>query len=147
MTRGTDMLIRTPRRLNTASAIMGLAVLATVAAASPSMAAGSASIAGSWAGSGTLRLDEGNEEKVRCRVTYGRIAGQEFSLSARCATSSNALDQTGQLKRVSENQYVGDIHNRQFNLSARVTVTVSGSQQVVAISSSHGSASLNLKRR
>ena len=66
---------------------------------------------------------------------------------ARCATSGTHIDQSGQLKRLSADRYVGNIHNEQFNVTARVTVTVSGRHQTVSISSDQGSATIRLKRR
>ena len=125
------------------------AVVSLAAALVPlqAQAADTVSISGNWAGSGVVQLQAGNKERVSCRVKYGRIAGQNFSVSARCATSGTRVDQTGQLKRISANRYIGNIRNSQFNVSARVVVTVSGQRQTVAITSEHGSANLNLRRR
>ena len=127
----------------------GAALITLTAALAPMQAqsAGTVSISGQWAGKGVVQFQAGKKERVSCRVKYGRIAGQNFSVSARCATSGTSVDQTGQLKRVSANRYIGSIRNKQFNVSARVVVTVSGQRQVVSISSEHGSASLDLKRR
>ncbi len=121
--------------------------MAGLLALGPAEAAGQVSISGSWAGTGVVNLEGGNKERVTCKVKYGRIAGQDFSVDARCATSGTRVDQTGQLKRVSTNRYVGNLHNEQFNVSARVEVTVRGSRQTVSISSAQGSASLRLSRR
>ncbi len=111
------------------------------------LAANGASIKGNWIGTGHVKLQSGNRERVSCRVKYGRIAGQEFSVNARCATAAAHIDQSGQLKRLSADRYVGNIHNEQFNVSARVTVTVSGGRQTVSITSDQGSATIRLKRR
>ncbi|MEM7778677.1 MAG: hypothetical protein AAF732_24115 [Pseudomonadota bacterium] len=110
-------------------------------------AAGPASISGNWSGTGTVKLKSGNQERVTCRVKYGRIAGQEFSLNAKCATGSTRVDQLGELKRVSANRYVGEVQNVQFGVQARVTIVVSGQNQSVSITSDQGSASLRLRRR
>ena len=112
----------------------------------PAMAAGP-SISGQWVGKGTVVLSSGAKESVRCRVRYGRVAGQTFSLTARCATGATRIDQSGELERISKNRYVGQVHNKQFGVNARVKITVAGRRQTVAISSSHGRATINLKRR
>ena len=129
--------------------LAGLAIATATMVQLPgqSFAASAASIKGNWVGTGQVKLQSGNQERVSCRVKYGRIAGQEFSVVARCATSGTHIDQSGQLKRLSADRYVGNIHNEQFNVTARVTVTVSGGRQTVSISSNQGSATLRLKRR
>ena len=116
-------------------------------AAPTTLAANPASISGDWAGSGTMKLQSGSKERVRCRVKYGRIAGQDFSLNARCATSGTSIDQTGKLTRVSKGRYIGSVHNEQFNVSAKITIKVSGGHQEVSISSKEGTANIRLKRR
>lgn len=128
-------------------ASLSLSLLATLQLAGVASAAGAPSISGQWAGRGTVVLESGAREPVRCRVQYRRVAGQTFSLTARCATGSASIDQTGELQRVGRNRYVGRVHNRQFNVSARVRITVAGSRQTVAISSAHGRATMRLKRR
>ena len=133
---------------NAASAAAVVAALAAFQMASPAAhAASPASISGNWSGSGMFKLKSGNQERVRCRVKYGRIAGQDFSLNARCATSGTNIDQTGKLTRVSKGRYVGNVHNEQYNVSAKIVVTVSGSHQDVSISGNEGSAKIRLKRR
>jgi hypothetical protein len=135
--------------LNGRKLSIGLATAALMAIQLPigATAANATSIKGNWFGSGTFRLQEGKTERFRCRVKYGRIAGQDFSVSARCATSGTRLDQTGQLTRISTNRYVGNLRNEQFNVSARVIVTVAGPRQTVSISSKHGTANIVLSRR
>ena len=134
--------------INRCFALAGAAaVLAIFHFSMPAIAATGASIKGQWAGTGSVKQTSGDEERVRCRVTYGRISGQDFSLKARCATNAARIDQSGQLKRVSNNRYVGRVHNELFNISAKVLVTVSGQRQKVDILSENGSASLVLNRR
>lgn len=123
------------------------AVLLSCAAPLTIASANAASISGTWAGTGTVKLEAGSSEIVRCQVTYNRISGQNFSLSARCATSSTRIDQAGELTRVSNGRYVGSVHNQQYNVSAKVKIKVSGNRQVVRISSGKGSANLTLRRR
>lgn len=123
------------------------ALLAMAQTAGLANAAGTSSISGRWVGKGTVVLNSGAKELVRCRVKYGRVAGQIFSLTARCATGATSIDQSGELERVSKNRYVGQVHNKQFGVSARVRVTVAGRRQTVAISNSQGRATISLNRR
>jgi hypothetical protein len=135
-------------KLNGRKLSTGLAMAALVALQMPvATAAHAASITGNWFGSGVFKLQKGKTERFRCRVKYGRIAGQDFSVSARCATSGTRLDQIGQLTRVSTNRYVGSLRNEQFNVSASVTITVAGPRQTVSIQSKHGTARIVLSRR
>ncbi len=122
-------------------------VLAVALAPTVGLAAANSSISGKWAGKGTVRLQSGKTEHVSCRVAYGRIAGQNFSLQARCATSGGRIDQAGELTRVRPNRYVGSVQNKQFNVSATIKIHVSNNKQVVIISSSEGKARIRLSRR
>ena len=106
-----------------------------------------ASISGKWRGNGIATLEKGSQERVRCQVTYGRIAGQNFSLKARCASGAGRLNQVGQLTRVAKGKYVGTVVNQEFSVRARVAVTVQGNRQNVRITSNKGSANLTLQRR
>ena len=137
---------RNARRFSARTATAGLAILAFGIGlnASPAEAA---SITGKWRGGGTYKLADGNKEEVRCSVTYGRVAGQEFSVNARCSSGAGRVDQTGTLVRKSSNYYVGTVINTQYSVTARVSVRVTGKTQSVSISSNQGSASLSLKRR
>lgn len=134
-------MLASPRLFaRTILSVIALFFIAPAATAGPS-------ISGQWVGKGTVVLSSGAKERVRCRVKYGRVAGQTFSLSARCATGGTRIDQSGELERVSKNRYVGEVHNKQFGVLARVKITVAGRRQTVAISSRHGHATISLKRR
>lgn len=118
-----------------------------VVAGAASTPASAASIAGKWRGNGVATLESGAKERVRCQVTYGRIAGQDFSLKARCASGAGRLSQVGQLTRVATGRYVGSVVNQEFSVRAKVAITVQGAKQRVVITSDKGSATLQLKRR
>ena len=128
-------------------AMSTLALFGVLLAAMPVQSATSASISGKWRGQGTLVLKSGSKERFRCNVNYHRVAGQDFSVKARCANGSGSFDQTGQLRRVNNSRYVGTIRNLQFNVSGSVAISVSGNSQNVTISSSEGSAKIKLTRR
>ncbi len=126
--------------------VLGLFLLTISQMALPHMAH-AASISGNWRGGGTVTLNSGAKEYVRCRVRYGRTGGKNFSVNARCATASGKFVQVGNVRRVKKNRYIGTVRNTEFNISARVVITVRGKSQGVSLSSSEGSAKLRLKRR
>jgi hypothetical protein len=62
-----------------------------------------AGMAGNWAGGGTITLDDGSRERVRCRASY-QVASVNMSMTLTCASDSykfnlgaNVVDQGGQV--------------------------------------------------
>src|ERR1700743_3180966 len=60
-----------------------------------------AGIAGNWAGGGTVTLDDGSRERIRCRASYA-VAGASMTMTLTCASdaykfqlSANVVDQGG----------------------------------------------------
>jgi hypothetical protein len=60
-----------------------------------------AGMAGNWSGSGTVTLDDGSNERIRCRATY-QVTGPNMSMSLTCASdaykfnlTANVVDQAG----------------------------------------------------
>lgn len=123
-----------------------LLVAAALALAAPGSAS-AASLDGTWSGGGFVKPSSGNSEKVRCRVSYDRQTDKVFGVTATCATPSNKIYQTGTVLKVSEDRYVGDFYNGQFDISGRVRVTVQGSRQTVTFSSAKGTGKMELRRR
>ena len=87
------------RRLLMAAAVL----FAASAAPSPSQAQSGpfAGLAGSWNGGGTVTLDDGSKERIRCRATY-QVAGANMTMTLTCASdaykfqlSANVVDQGG----------------------------------------------------
>lgn len=109
--------------------------------------AGAASLEGVWSGSGVVNPKDGQREKVRCRISYGRESENVFSVSATCATASVKFRQTGKLLKVNPTRYVGDFHNPEYDVSGRVRVIVRGSVQTVTFKSARGSGSVTLTKR
>jgi hypothetical protein len=57
-----------------------------------------AGMAGVWAGGGTVTLDDGSSERIRCRATYAVGAGGAgLNMSLLCASDSYRFDLTGNL--------------------------------------------------
>ena len=60
-----------------------------------------AGMAGNWAGGGTVTLDDGSRERLRCRASYA-VAGAQMTMTLTCASdaykfqlSANVVDQGG----------------------------------------------------
>jgi len=80
-----------------------VAFFLTAFAASTSYAQSStfAGMAGTWSGPGTVTLDDGSNERIRCRATY-QVTGPNMSMSLTCASdaykfnlTANVVDQGG----------------------------------------------------
>src|SRR4051812_42764726 len=61
-----------------------------------------AGMAGNWSGGGTITLDDGSRERVRCRAGY-QVAGPNMTMALTCASDAykfnlgaNVVDQGGQ---------------------------------------------------
>jgi len=44
-------------------------------------------MAGTWSGSGSVTLDDGSSERIRCRATY-RVTGPRMAMSLICASDA-----------------------------------------------------------
>ena len=66
-----------------------VAFFLTAFAASTSYAQSSAfaGMAGTWSGPGTVTLDDGSNERIRCRATY-KVAGASMDMSLTCASDA-----------------------------------------------------------
>lgn len=92
------------RRLPPAAAILFLfALFATGLGPSTSQAQSGpfAGLAGNWAGGGSVTLDDGSRERLRCRASYA-VAGINMTMTLTCASdsyrfilSANVVDQGG----------------------------------------------------
>ena len=88
---GTQFSIR---RLPIAAAVLLTAASLAASLGSPSQAqSGSpfAGMAGRWAGGGTVSLDDGSTERIRCRATYA-VGGPSLNMSLTCASDSYKFD-------------------------------------------------------
>ena len=66
-----------------------VAFFMAASAASPSQAQSSAfaGMAGTWSGGGTVTLDDGSSERIRCRATY-HVTGASMQMSLTCASDA-----------------------------------------------------------
>ena len=87
----TPKIIKVIRRLTWAA----VAVLGVALAASPGYAQSGpfAGMAGNWSGGGTVTLDDGSTERIRCRATYAVGAGGNgLNQNLTCASDSYKFD-------------------------------------------------------
>jgi hypothetical protein len=83
------------RRLATAAFLLG-----TIGLCTPSQAQSGgpfAGMAGSWSGGGTVGLDDGSTERIRCRATYA-VAGRNMDLTLTCASDSYKFSLRGSVQ-------------------------------------------------
>ena len=132
-----------------------------------------ASLAGAWAGNGTLTMANGSTESLRCRANYDvSDGGAALKLSLRCASQSYNFDLGGnvtyQAGRISgtwsetSRNVNGSISGRananqvqaaatSEGLSANLSLTTNGNRQTVSIRSTGNAdiagVSLDLSRR
>jgi hypothetical protein len=71
-----------------------LLITAAFGASSHAQSGPFAGMAGRWAGGGTVSLDDGSTERIRCRATYA-VAGPEMQLNLLCASDSYRFDLQG----------------------------------------------------
>ena len=73
------------RRLTFAAVAFFLAAFA--ASTSYAQSSAFAGMAGTWSGGGTVTLDDGSSERIRCRATY-KVSGASMDMSLTCASDA-----------------------------------------------------------
>jgi hypothetical protein len=149
-----------------------IAILAASAFSPPSHAQSSPfnGLAGVWSGGGTVTLDDGSSERIRCKATYAvGEAGRGLNQTLACASDSYKFDLrsnviaegnaiTGSWSEMSRN-ISGTIQGHSGNgliqvtasaagFTANIAVSTHGNRQSVSIKSegSFRSATINLSR-
>ena len=149
-------------------ALLGAAVFGSSTYAQSGAFAG---MAGVWAGSGVVTLDDGSTERIRCRATDAVGAGGNgLNLTLLCASDSyrfdltgNVIAQGGELEGTwgeSSRGLRGNLRGRGANgnfqviatapgLTANLSLTTRGNRQSIVIRSESGfrNASISLSRR
>jgi hypothetical protein len=82
----------TVRRLLVAAAV--LFFTATSGAPSHAQSGPFAGMAGRWAGGGTVSMEDGSTERIRCRAAYA-VSGPQMQLNLLCASDSYRFDLKG----------------------------------------------------
>ena len=149
-----------------------VAMLAAAAFSTPSQAQSGPfnGLAGVWSGSGTVTLDDGSSERIRCRATYAvGEAGRGLNQTLTCASDSYKFDLranvvadgndiSGSWSEISRN-ISGTIQGRASSgviqvvasaagFNANISLTTRGNRQSVSIrsESSFRSANITLSR-
>jgi hypothetical protein len=77
-------------------AVIALFVVSVSGSASYAQSGPFAGLAGNWSGGGTVTLDDGSTERIRCRASYAVGAGgAALNLSLICASDSYKFDLRG----------------------------------------------------
>jgi hypothetical protein len=130
---GTSEFCDNARRLTFAAVAFFLAAFATSTGYGQSSAF--AGMAGNWSGGGTVMLDDGSSERIRCRATY-KVNGSSMDMSLTCASDAykfNLLAEvvaaggqvTGKWSETSRN-IGGSIQGNGANGSFQVTAQAAG---------------------
>jgi hypothetical protein len=79
--------MRVSSLVSTSIVLASLLAAGSAEAASPFRA-----LAGSWVGGGTLSMQSGERERLRCRAAYDTDGGEQLRLNIRCASDSYNID-------------------------------------------------------
>ena len=142
----TGMCNLTPTLALVSAVVLGVLAQLQSGSAQPKSKTQPASLAGSWSGGGVVTFASGSRERARCRAHYSQRSSTTYVLNATCATASGRATQTASLRSAGANRYQGSFYNSDYGVSGSISVVVRGSSQSVHLSSSAGSASLQLSR-
>ena len=147
----TSALVVT-RRLLMAAAVLFVSSLA----ASPSHAQSGpfAGLAGAWSGGGTVTLDDGSKERIRCRATYAP-AGASMAMTLTCASdaykfalSANVEDRggaiTGSWTEASRN-ISGSLEGRGGGGSFEVVASTAGFNSNISLHTAGNKQSIGMR--
>ncbi|MBN9596526.1 MAG: hypothetical protein J0G36_14375 [Afipia sp.] len=101
-------------------------------------------MSGVWSGKGTISLESGAREAIRCRATYAvRADGNALQQTLRCASDSYKIELTSNVV-ASGNKLSGTWSESTRNVSGDVQGTVAGEKFQVVVSAGTFSADLAL---
>ncbi len=102
-----------------------------------------AGLAGGWHGGGTVSLDDGSSERIRCRATYA-VAGPSMEMSLTCASDSyrfnlqgNVVSQGGAISGTwseSSRNVSGTLQGRGGNGNFQVIASAGGFNAEISLS-------------
>jgi hypothetical protein len=111
-------------------------------------------MAGTWAGSGTVTLDDGSNERIRCRATY-KVAGATHGNGLTCASDAYRFNLQGAVvaaggevsgtwSETSQN-VGGNIQGRGANGSFQVVVQAGGFNASIALKTAGNKQQIAMK--
>jgi hypothetical protein len=91
-------------------------------------------LAGSWKGSGQVRLADGRSERLSCRGYYTqKDGGSELTLAIRCQSDANKIEMRGTLNNKA-GRVSGHWEERNFNAEGDLSGSASGNKISLRIS-------------
>jgi hypothetical protein len=91
-------------------------------------------LAGTWKGSGQVRLADGHSERLSCRGYYTqKDGGSELTLAIRCQSDANKIEMRGTLNNRS-GRLGGHWEERNFNAEGDLSGSASGNKISLRIS-------------
>jgi len=148
----TSKFFARARRLSFAAVAFFIAAIAT--SASHAQSGPFAGLAGNWAGGGTVTLDDGSSERIRCRATY-RVGGPNMEMTLTCASdaykfnlTASVVDQggaiVGQWSETSRG-ITGSLSGRGGGGNFQVTAVTAGFNANIALKTTGNKQSVNIK--
>lgn len=106
-----------------------------------------AALNGSWSGGGQVAMNNGTNERIRCRVSYAVAGGgNSTQQDLRCASDSYKVDLSSNVRH--SNGYIsGNWSERTRNVGGTITGTVSGNHIQALVDGNGFSAMLNVTTR
>jgi hypothetical protein len=147
------------RGLIRGSILGAVAILAASAFSTPSQAQSGPfnGLAGVWSGAGSVTLDDGSSERIRCKATYAvGEGGRGLNQTLTCASDSYKFDfrtnviaaegneVTGSWSEISRN-ISGTIQGRSGNGLIQVTASAAGFSANIAVSTHGNRQSVSIK--
>lgn len=123
--------------LRVATGLASLVAMVLSAAADPL-----ADLPGRWAGTGTIRLDNGGSESLKCVATYF-VTGTRVAQNLRCASRSYSIDAKAGLL-VRGNQVTGTWEERQYAQTGAVSGRMTSNGFNLDISGTRFTAAMHL---
>jgi len=113
-----------------------------------------AGMAGKWAGGGTVTLDDGSNERIRCRAIYD-VAGAKMDMSLTCASDAYKFNLTasvadqggaiaGQWSETSRG-ITGSLSGRGGGGNFQVTAVTAGFNANIALKTTGNKQSVNIR--
>ena len=136
-------MIRSARFWKPALAAAGIAMISASAVTVAAAAGPFESLNGSWSGAGSIRLDDGRTEGLKCKAYYSPRGGASMGLALRCASASNKIDLRATLNSTGS-RIAGSWEERTFNVSGSASGQASGNAIKLAIDAGVLSGSMNV---
>jgi hypothetical protein len=115
-----------------AIALLAGAIVFPHSSAQADAASAFSTMAGSWSGSGQMRLEGGRTENLRCRANYTDRKGG-LGISLRCASSSSKVNLRANLTG-SGSKVSGSWEEREFNTGGSASGSANGNNVSLSIS-------------